>query len=488
MANVAAKPMPEVKEYPKYPTIDDSRDSKAVAELIKRGEYLVKSGDCIACHTNPKHPDKPYAGGYPMATPFGIIYSPNLTPDRKTGIGSWSLEDFTKAMHEGISPKGHYYYPAFPYPYFNRIRHEDLKAMKAYLDRVPAVHQKNRDNEMIFPFNIRFLQWGWRILFFEFQKKGPFQPDPTQTEEWNRGAYFVQGLGHCAMCHTPSYHIISDRFSLGAPIHRYEFSGARIQGYLAPNISKRNLGSIENSEVLDVFKKDRLIGGGDVLGPMLEANHDSLSYMTDEDLNAMVTYLKTVESDNPNAGGHAGEGTYNGYCVGCHAMGSGGAPKFGDANAWKAPMAKGIEQLVHHAIHGIGGMPAKGTCLSCTDAQIKAAVLFMVDAAKNGSQEVLPTRVPRPKPLTILEGKTIYKTHCSVCHDTGFKGAPIPGKPAQWASSVNAGFDVMYQRAMNGYAHHPAKGACATCDGSEIKAALKYMLQKSAPGKDYRLW
>ena len=153
-------------KYPAYPVIHYKKLSKEQAALIKRGEYLTKLGDCIACHTT--HDDKkPFAGGLPIKTPFGTIYTPNITPDKTTGIGTWSLDDFTKAMREGKSPQGYYYYPAFPYLYFNLLTTDDLKAIKAYLDVIPAINQQNKKDDLSFPFNWRFLQLGWRILFFK---------------------------------------------------------------------------------------------------------------------------------------------------------------------------------------------------------------------------------------------------------------------------------------------------------------------------------
>jgi mono/diheme cytochrome c family protein len=256
-------------------------------------------------------------------------------------------------MRYGISPQGHYYYPAFPYYYFNHITDSDLKAIKAYLESIPPVHQPNRPNEMVPPFNKRILQFGWRFLFFRHDDTGAYKENPTQSAVWNRGAYLVEGLGHCAMCHSPSYHIISDSISLGAPMREYNLSGAKIQGYLAPNISKANFNTVSTDEIINVFLKDELVGGGKVEGPMLEANHDSLRYLSHSDLEAIATYLKSVQSKTPpKPSGGPGQATYESYCSGCHAMGSGGAPKFGDATAWDAlTKKKKIDDIYSAAIH-----------------------------------------------------------------------------------------------------------------------------------------
>lgn len=372
--------------FPSYPTPNIKGKTKEQIELIKRGDYLVKAGDCIACHTDTASKGQAFAGGLAMQTAFGAIYSPNITSDKKTGIGNWTDEQFIKAMHEGISPSGEYYYPAFPYLYFNLVTVPDLKAIKAYLDSIPAIYQENRENDMVWPFNWRFLQIFWRFLFFN-PNDGPFKPTPNQSPAWNRGAYLVEGLGHCAMCHTPSYYIISEDLSLGAPIRKYNLTGAYIQGYVAPNITKANLGAIPDNELLKIFTDYNLLGGGKLQGPMLEAVHDSLIHLTTGDLLAMIAYLKTLEITMPEelriGRTGLGESIYNSYCSGCHATGVGGAPKLGDAASWGPLARSGMQKLYTVAIRGGGNMPAKGTCIRCSDQQIKEAVDFMVAASIN---------------------------------------------------------------------------------------------------------
>lgn len=474
-----------VTYFPEYPALNTTGKN---AELIKKGEYLAKAGDCIACHTNTSKKGAAFAGGLPMYTPFGVIYSPNLTPDKETGIGNWTDEQFIKAMRDGISPKGHYYYPAFPYLYFNILSDDDLKALKAYLDSIPAVNQKNLENDMIWPFNWRFLQLGWRIMFFYPDKTDGYKNNPNHSEQWNRGAYLVEGLGHCAMCHTPSYHIMSDEISLGAPIRAYSLAGAKVQGFLAPNITEVNLSKVPESEILDVFLHNKMIGGGKVEGPMLEANEDSLRHLEPSDLQAIAAYLKTVQSKSPPkpSGSNVGKGLYEEYCSGCHAMGSGGAPKFGDPSSWDAVIKQTMPIVYDNAIKGKGSMPAKGTCLSCSDDEIKQAVDYMV-AALTGGSHAAPA-VPKMKQLTMEDGKRIYDTNCSVCHNSGFKNAPKPGDVPAWKSIVDAGFVKAYLDVVTGRNGHPVKGACPTCTDAEIKAAVKYMMQESSNGKDYSLW
>lgn len=480
----------EQPHYPIYPPLSLNGKDAALVELIKKGEYLTKAGDCIACHTDTsKAHAKPFAGGLPMPTPFGTIYSPNVTPDKQTGIGGWSEADFKRAMHEGKDPHGRFYYPAFPYLYFNTVKNEDIKALKAYFDQLPAVQQENRKNEMVLPFNWRFLQWGWRILFFH--PNGQYVENPKESAPWNRGKYIVDGLGHCAMCHSPSYHIISDTFPLGAPIRKYDLTGAKIQGYLAPNITADNLGDASISEIVAVFREDRLIGGGKVEGPMLEVNHDSLSHLSTEDLQAIAIYLKTVHSKHQpikKSRGGPGEGIYEQYCSACHTNGAGGAPKFGDAAAWGALVKdKGMATLHTNAIKGINSMPAKGTCMSCKDEDIEAAVDYMVNQS-TGTGAVTTPKAPKPKPLTLDDGRRIYSDNCSVCHDKGFKAAPRLGDKKAWQPMVDDGFVQAYERAVMGYKDHPPQGACSTCSNADIKAAVKYMMEQGSVNKDYSLW
>lgn len=469
--------------FPTYPTTNTQGKDPS---LIKRGEYLTKAGDCMACHTNTPEHGKPFAGGLPMQTPFGTIYSPNITPDKETGLGNWTEDDFIKAMHKGISPQGYYYYPAFPYLYFSKVSVDDLKAIKAYLDSIPAVQQENRANAMVWPFNRRLLQLPWRLMFFH--PNTTYIAVPEASAEWKRGEYLVEGLGHCAMCHTPSYHIFSETLSLGAPIQKYNLTGTKIQGYLAPNITKTNLAKVSNQDIIDVFTKDKLIGGGNIEGPMLEVNHDSLRYLSESDLNAIATYLRSVQSKTPpKPRGGAGKATYETYCSGCHATGAGGAPKYADAMSWTPILKNGMPQTYTNAIKGIGGMPAKGTCLSCSDDEIKQAVDYMV-----ASVTTVGGKLPNIKPLkrlTVADGKRIYDNNCSVCHNSGFNNAPKLGDKETWKPIVAGGFLNAYEDVVSGQGGHPAHGACPTCNDAELIAAVKYMMQQSATStENFDLW
>jgi cytochrome c5 len=474
--------------YPDYPTVDTSDPN---GDLIKHGEYVAKMGDCIACHTDTHNKGPAFAGGLPFITPFGTIYSPNITPDKNTGIGNWSDADFIKAVRHGISPTHQYYYPAFPFPYFNNFTDEDLHALRAYLNAIPAVPRQNYANDMVFPFNIRFMQLGWRILFFHPKENG-YVADPNQSDTWNRGAYIVEGPGHCAMCHTPSYVLLSDKIPLGAPIKKYSLAGSNVSGAYAPNIGKSGLGTVPNETIMRVFTHNELVGGGSVVGPMAEVNRDSLHYLSTEDLNSIATYIKTVESETPpkpSSSGSPGAGTYGTYCAGCHSTGAGGAPKYGDAAAWDPLIAQGMQTLYNNAIHGLNSMPPKGTCSSCTDQEIQDAVDYMAHAAQSGTASSSSAGTVEPPPqLTLEDGQKIYETNCAVCHNNGFKNAPKPGDIAAFKPIIAQGFEQTFLTTLHGVGDHPPRGACTNCTDAELKAAVQYMMQTSDPDQNYSLW
>lgn len=472
-------------QYPVYPTINTNGLTPDTFKQVKRGEYIVKAGDCIACHTAPNDESRPYSGGLPFQTPFGVLYSPNITPDKATGIGNWSDADFIKAMHEGISPSGSYYYPAFPYIFFNKITDEDLLAVRAYLNLIPAVSKENKDAELIFPFNFRILQLGWRILFFYPERTGPYVPDTSQTDAWNTGKYIVQGAGHCAMCHTPSYYIINENVSLGAPIRKYDLTGAVVEGYLAPNITKSNLGAIPDNELMKVFTQYQLIGGSKLEGPMAEAVHDSLIHLSQQDLLGIIEYLKSVESTIPKQSdvseSATGASVYNNYCSGCHTSGVGGAPQVGNAKSWDTLAGSGIEKLYTVAINGGGNMPARGTCITCTNDEIRAAVDYMVAFSRSKAAETTPT--PKPAPTS----QEIYQRYCSSCHSNPANEAPQLDNKKAWDEISQSGYLAAYKKIMAGKDHPPNAG-CAKCSDAEVLSALKYMMQRGTGKSNYMLW
>jgi mono/diheme cytochrome c family protein len=260
--------------------------TNATTETINRGEYLARVGDCVACHTELNGPI--FAGGRAMPTPFGNLYAPNITPDDGTGIGLWTSEDFYRMMHTGVSRDGTLLYPAMPFANYTKVTRADSDAIYAYLMSVPPVVRKNTPHELRFPFNKRELLLGWRTLYF---REGEFVPDAKQSEEWNRGAYLVEGLGHCSMCHTAVN-------ALGGTSEERAFEGGMIpnQNWYAPSLTSNREAGVGNWHLDDVA--DLLQVGaakkGSVYGPMAEVVYNSLQYLTDKDARAMAVYLKSL--------------------------------------------------------------------------------------------------------------------------------------------------------------------------------------------------
>ncbi|MGZ3287179.1 MAG: c-type cytochrome [Xanthobacteraceae bacterium] len=253
-------------------------------DMVARGSYLARAADCMPCHTSAR--DKTYAGGLRMNTPFGVMYSPNITPDRETGIGAWTFDEFKKALHSGIRADGRFLYPTMPFDAFTKISEDDLKALWSYIRSLPPIKQQNRENELTFPFSIRYGMLVWRMLFFRAQW---FEPDPAKSAQWNRGAYLVEALAHCGDCHTP-------RNFMGATIASERFKGAKIDQWYAPDITPEALAKTNrwDKSQLIAFLKKGAASNSTVLGPMREVVHDSLSLLTPDDLDAMATYLLDV--------------------------------------------------------------------------------------------------------------------------------------------------------------------------------------------------
>lgn len=469
-----------------YPTVD--YQSGEPVDLIKKGEYLSKAGDCIACHTDTNNNGKPFAGGLAITIPFGSFYTPNITADKATGIGNWSDKDFIDAMRQGHAPDGSNYFPVFPYPNFNKLNDDDLKAIKAYLFSIPEENRKNTPNDVLFPFNIRFLQYGWKILFF-YPYSGQYKQDSKQTAEWNRGAYLVEGLGHCGMCHTPHN-------PLGGEKRDYALTGEFVDGYYAPNISASGLKDISIDEIVAVFKDYKMFkGAGKVEGPMADVNNNSLRYLSNADLRAIAVYLKTVQSKVPpvkKAGAitaDTGREIYDGKCAVCHNSGAAGAPKIGDTTDWDdRTKQQGMALVMQRAINGYNSMPPKGACMDCSDDEVKAAVHYLIDQSKPGNPYAAKAQPPKMPALTMADGQRVYEKACSVCHAQGKLGAPQFGDQAAWSLYLKDDMETIISRAITGYKGMPPKGACYTCTNGEVQAATIYMLQNSQSGHDYSLW
>lgn len=303
----------------------------APADVVQRGEYLARAGDCIACHTAPE--GKLFAGGRAMPTPFGTLYTTNITPDPTTGIGRWTPDQFYEMMHTGRSPTLGLLYPAMPFASYTKVTRADSDAIFAYLRTVPPVTQPNRENDLRFPYNNRQLIIGWRTLFFT---EGEFKPDPSQSAEWNRGRYLVEGLGHCGMCHTPIN-------ALGGSRESQAFEGGLIpmQNWYAPSLTSNReagLGDWSVAEISDLLRTG-ISARGVVYGPMAEVVYNSLQYLTEEDTRAMAVYLKSIGQGTPPGAAVStvpsaesslllslGKTVYDAQCASCHGAKGQGAP------------------------------------------------------------------------------------------------------------------------------------------------------------------
>ncbi|WP_249780144.1 cytochrome c [Bradyrhizobium sp. dw_411] len=299
--------------------------------LIAKGEYLARAGDCIACHT--AREGKIFAGGLPMETPFGTIYTSNITPDPQTGIGTWTSDQFFTTMHNGRFPDGGLLYPAMPFASYTKVTREDSDAIFAYLRSIPPVRQANRPHDLRFPYNNRSLIIGWRTLFF---REGEYKPDPTKSADWNRGAYLVEGLGHCGMCHTAIN-------ALGGSSESQAFEGGLIpmQNWYAPSLTSNKeagLGDWSIEEISDLLRTGVSTRGA-VYGPMAEVVYNSLQYLNDDDTRAMAVYLKSLAQGTspekpaaslPSAESSLllsfGKSIYDRECGGCHGATGVGMP------------------------------------------------------------------------------------------------------------------------------------------------------------------
>ncbi|MFS2100673.1 cytochrome c [Variovorax sp. Varisp85] len=266
----------------------------ATPQLIERGRYLALAGNCAGCHTT--RGGQPYAGGLPLETPFGTIFSSNLTPDGKSGIGSWSSAHFWRAMHNGRSKDGRLLYPAFPYPNFTQVTREDSDAIYAYLRSLPPAPEPNRAHLLRFPYDTQAALAVWRALSF---KPEPFVANAGKPAEWNRGAYLVNGLGHCIACH-------GSRNSLGATETRLGLSGGLIavENWYAPSLNDPHEAGVAGWPAADVVSllKSGVAPRGSVMGPMADVVFRSTQYLSDADLTAMASYLKDLpDAPKPEA-------------------------------------------------------------------------------------------------------------------------------------------------------------------------------------------
>lgn len=273
---------------PSVPRSASQVDTAALKDpaLIAKGEYLTLVGDCASCHT--MQGGARFAGGRVVGTPFGDIPAPNLTPDRETGLGEWSFEAFRQALHSGVDRHGQFLYPAFPYTSYTKVSRDDALAIFAYLQSLPPLKQAAKQPGLGFPYNVRNTLKAWRALYF---REGEYVADGTKSPEWNRGAYLVQGLGHCNECHV-------ERDSFGGMRSDQSLSGGQIpvQNWYAPDLSTQANGGLagwSERDIADLLKTGQSAKGA-AFGPMAEVVARSTQHLNDADLHAIATYLQSL--------------------------------------------------------------------------------------------------------------------------------------------------------------------------------------------------
>ena len=375
------------------------------AETIAHGKALTEAGDCVSCHT--ADPAKPFAGGKRIDTPFGTIYSPNLTPDRDTGLGGWSDEDFRRALREGVAPDGSRYYPAFPYPNFTKMTRDDILAIRAYLATLVPVRNTPPPPELRWPLNYRVVMRLWDNLFF---RPGIFEPDQQKSTEWNRGGYLVTGVAHCGACHTP-------KNMFGADKRAQSYGGGLVQGWFAPRLDGADRSGLKSWSVEDIaeYLQSGRNGKSHASGLMAEVVVNSTSKMSDADIRAIAVYLKDLPAGAPEPAVTApppaqmteGEKIYKAACVACHELNGSGAPRIypplpGNSNLQSADASStlriildGAETVTTPRAPNKGSMPAYAKKLS--DQEIADVTTYMRNSWGNAAPAVTPAQVAKAR-------------------------------------------------------------------------------------------
>ncbi len=352
---------------------------------IEKGRYLSILGGCAACHTVAG--EEPFSGGVPLDTPFGLLVGSNITPDKETGIGSWTFEDFQNSMSEGKGKGGHHLYPAMPYPAYTKVTREDNEALWAYFQSLKPVRKQIVSDQLPFPYDQRGLMIGWNLLNFS---QGEFKPDPSKSETWNRGAYIVEGLGHCGSCHTP-------KSSLGGDEKSRPLAGYATPAWFSKDITSNSYSGIGDWSVDDLaeYMKTGRNRFDIATGPMATVVRGSSQYWNDADLKAVATYLKEtpasataavepLSGDDPRMAN--GADIYALYCTGCHAPTGAGIhgiyPRLADTSMMRGESATSV---LHVVVGGsrknidtalnAPGMPPFGRPL--TDTEIGDVVTFL---------------------------------------------------------------------------------------------------------------
>jgi mono/diheme cytochrome c family protein len=379
--------------------------SEPSAETLARGKALVIAGDCAGCHT--ADPAKPFAGGKRIDTPFGAIYSPNLTPDRETGLGAWSDDDFIRAFRYGVAPDGSRYYPAFPYPNFTKLTRQDLGAIRAYLATLSPFHNTRPPQQLHWPLNYRVVMRAWNHFFFQ---PGIFEPNQQKSAEWNRGGYLVRGAAHCGTCHTPTNFFAAAK-------RGHAFGGGSVDGWFAPRLDGAERSGLKSWSADDIV--EYLASGRNAKshadGPMADVVVNSTSQMSDADIRAIAVYLKDLPAGEaepavtppPAAEMAAGKALYDRACVACHEADGSGAPRIypplpGNANLQSADPAStlriildGAQTVTTQRAPNAGSMP--GYAKQWSDQEIAAVTNYIRNAWGNAAALVSPAQVARAR-------------------------------------------------------------------------------------------
>lgn len=378
--------------------------------LIARGAYLARAGNCMTCHT--ARGGQSYAGGLGIPTPFGTVFTSNLTPDENTGIGSWSSAHFWRAMHNGRSKSGRLLYPAFPYTSYTQVTREDSDAIFAYLRSLPAVAQPNRPHGLRFPYQSQAALAVWRALYFS---PGVYQPDASRNAEWNRGAYLVKGLGHCSACHSP-------RDALGGISQALDLAGGLIpmQNWYAPSLTsphEAGVGDWDREQIVGLLKNG-VSPRASVSGPMAEVVLRSTQHLDPKDLDAMAQYLKELPGENPKpeiaaAGRPASASSdapkapklFEQHCAQCHGdKGQGIANAYPPLAGNRAVTMSATENLVQMVLNGGFAPATQGNprpfgmppfVLVLNDSEVAAVITHIRTSWGNQASQVTPLEVQR---------------------------------------------------------------------------------------------
>jgi mono/diheme cytochrome c family protein len=386
-------------------------------DLGRTGEYLTRAADCEACHT--VEGGKPFVGGRSFTLPFGIIYSPNITPDKATGIGDWSDDEFVRALHQGIGKDGEHLYPAFPYASYTQMTRQDALSIKAYLFTLRPIHSPAKENSLEFPFNQRWGMAFWNAINLVDKR---FEPDPTKSPEWNRGNYLAIALGHCGECHTPR----TVTFGLDRDKH---LAGAMIEGWRAYNLTsdtEHGLGKWSGDDLESYLSTGHSDKRGTAAGPMEEVVRLSLSHLTSDDIRALTVYLQSVEPQRaeddpfvgdippalanatyvPASGSSLGQKIFEGSCASCHDWnGAGLQTSYANLRGVMAVSDSKATNLIQVVLKGasidsdVGEVRMPPFANSLGDSEIAAVANFVVERFGGKSGKVTTDDVAKARKI-----------------------------------------------------------------------------------------